>query len=81
MVNLFGMKRIAALNSRHIEGKAIDMTIAWKGVLNIRDAKGNAVPIKSTPRDGGNIELHCVGATYQVFQLVSDPPHWSSDRK
>jgi peptidoglycan hydrolase-like protein with peptidoglycan-binding domain len=36
MVQLFGMAHPAVLDSLHIEGKAIDMTIAWTGTLAIK---------------------------------------------
>lgn len=68
------------LDSRHIEGRAIDMTITWQGALNIRDAHGKVLTITSEPRNGaGNTELHNVGATYGVVKLVGDAPHWSDD--
>ncbi|GJQ30111.1 MAG: hypothetical protein HBSAPP03_19950 [Phycisphaerae bacterium] len=82
MVNLFGMKHIASLTSRHIQGKAIDMTLSWKSVLEVtRPAPLNA-RIESLPRSGQNRELHELGATvFGVHKLRSDPPHWSIDGK
>jgi len=80
MVKLFDMAHIAALNSNHIAGNAIDMSISWSGTLKIRNAKGKEVAI-GAPRNGGkNTVLHAVGATYKVHKLVKDPPddpHWS----
>jgi D-alanyl-D-alanine dipeptidase len=68
-----------ALNSRHTQGLAIDMTITWAGTLNIKDATGATRAI-GAPRTGHeNTALHRVGATYGVVKLVSDRPHWSSD--
>jgi Putative peptidoglycan binding domain len=81
MVKLFGIVHEPALTSRHIEGKAIDMTISWSGDLKIKNRKGDEVTIKSSPRNGQNKELQQVGKSYGVIKLVSDPPHWSSDGK
>ena len=71
-----------SLNSRHIEGNAIDMTIGWEGDLTIEDANGNEVQISSEPRDGMNEVLHVVGESYGVVKFhggVRDRPHWSND--
>ena len=69
-----------SLNSRHTEGKAIDMVISWQGDLTIADASGAVICIASLPRDGArNTELHRVASTYGVLKLASDPPHWSLD--
>ncbi len=70
-----------SLTSRHIEGKAIDMTITWQKDLKIKNKKGEDVTIDSAPRTGQNTDLHAVGATYGVVKLASDPPHWSTDGK
>jgi hypothetical protein len=83
MVNLYQMSHLhtpPALNSLHIQGKAIDMTIEWHGVLRIMDAQQKTIDIASEPRDGTNPDLIKVGATYHVFHLLNiqkDPPHWS----
>jgi len=79
MVDGYGMAFIAALRSRHTEGRAIDMSISWLGRLDIRNAQGQVVAIATTPRTGANPRLHDVGRSYGVVKLVSDPPHWSSD--
>ena len=69
----------AALESRHTQRRAVDMTISWNGTLNIRDFNGQMHSITGGPRDGSNPELIKVGATFGVMKLVSDPPHWSDD--
>jgi D-alanyl-D-alanine dipeptidase len=69
----------AALESRHTQGRAIDMTISWNGTLNIQDFNGQMHAITSQPRNGSNPDLIKVGATFGVMKLVSDPPHWSDD--
>lgn len=81
MVKRFGMAHQASPKSRHISGKAIDMSIRWTGALTIKNKAGKAVKIASEPRTGDNKELHAVGATYGVVKLASDPPHWSTDGK
>lgn len=82
MVAAYGMKQQAALTSRHIEGRAVDMTISWTGELNIVNAAGVKLKIKSTPRDGLNTELQACGESYGVIKIAPeahDPPHWSDD--
>ncbi|MBM3740026.1 MAG: peptidoglycan-binding domain-containing protein [Acidobacteria bacterium] len=80
MVEAFGIVHRPALQSRHSEGKAIDMIVRWTGGLRVRDANGVEQLITSLPRDGSrNVDLHRVGASYGVLKLVSDPPHWSLD--
>ncbi|MFT7724420.1 MAG: putative Ig domain-containing protein [Roseateles sp.] len=79
MVNAYGIAYAPALQSRHTERLAIDMSISWTGNLTILGAHGEGVSITSEPRTGGNTTLHQVGAGYSVIKLVSDPPHWSDD--
>jgi hypothetical protein len=82
MVNLFGMVHIAALTSNHILGKAIDMTISWKGALEMSKPAPLLTTINSLPRSGQNRELHEVGWTvFGVRKLKADPPHWSYNGK
>ena len=76
-----GTLRVApSLTSLHMEGQAIDMTLRWDGEINIEDAAGKTVTIRSLPRSGINPDLIKVGATYGVRHLIAvnkDPPHWS----
>lgn len=73
--------------SRHCErgpggapaSRAIDMTILWKGTLNIRNATGTLLAIGSAPHDGTNPDLAKIGASYGVIKLPTDRPHWSAD--
>jgi hypothetical protein len=69
----------AALVSRHTQRRAVDMTIAWSGTLNITDFDGAAHAIASSPKNGSNPDLIAVGKGFGVIKLVSDPPHWSDD--
>jgi hypothetical protein len=66
-----------SLTSLHITGQAVDMDISWTGVLQIATRDGVSHAIGSLPRSGTNPDLARVGASYGVFKLVSDPPHWS----
>lgn len=79
MVAGYGMVFQAALNGRHMDGLAVDMTLDWSGVLAIRSADGMMRRIDSQPRNGANRELWEVGRGYGLFKLPTDPPHWSSD--
>lgn len=92
MVDLFRMRGIAVLDSLHLTGKAIDMTISWTGTLKINQKGAKKwVEINSIPRNGDNSELHKVGKTYGVIKFVStlcrrderkcDEPHWSYNGK
>jgi hypothetical protein len=79
MVNGYGLVHIAALSSRHTEGRAIDMSIQWSDQLVVKDGVGAMQTIASLPRNGSNAELHLIGSTFGVKKLVTDPPHWSED--
>ena len=80
MVTGYEIAYAPALTSRHIEGNAIDMHISWtSATLVIKDGAGQDVTIKSSPKSGGNTDLHAVGKSYGVVNLVKDPPHWSTD--
>jgi peptidoglycan hydrolase-like protein with peptidoglycan-binding domain len=69
----------AALRSRHTQALAVDWAITWKDSLKIKDANGREVTL-TTPRNGDeNERMWDVGATYGVYKLEYDPPHWSVD--
>jgi hypothetical protein len=56
------------------------MNISWSGSLVIRDGAGKSETIADQPHSGaGNRHLWAVGATYGVYKLASDAPHWSSN--
>ena len=63
----------AALVSRHTQRRAIDMTIRWKGVIHVIDARG--IVHACTEQE----DLWPIGASYGVIKLASDAPHWSDD--
>ncbi len=85
MANAYGIRNlrvVPSLNSKHIQGNAIDMTISWSGTLAITNATGQTVNITTNPRSGMNSNLHRVGASYGVLKFVggeSDMPHWSNN--
>jgi hypothetical protein len=79
MVSGYNIVFRPVLTSRHTERNAVDMTITWQGNLTIANADGTTITIATTPRNGGNTDLHAVGQTYGVIKLVKDPPHWSND--
>jgi hypothetical protein len=81
MVNGYGIAFAPALNSRHSEGRAIDMNISWSKSLAIQNKAGTTVNISSKPRNGFNLALRKVGKSYDVTKHPSDPPHWSTDGK
>jgi hypothetical protein len=78
MVDEIGVVFQPSLNSQHIPGLAVDISIKWTGTIPVRAAGGAAVAL-SAPNDGSNPNLHRVGASYGVIKLLSDPPHWSID--
>lgn len=78
MVASYGIVFEPALHSLHALGQAIDMDISWTGDLTIGNADGSTAVISTAPSNGQNPDLHQVGASYGVFKLLTDPPHWSS---
>lgn len=69
-----------SLNSNHIRGTAIDMSVSWSGTLSIKTKSGKTVDIKSSPRSSVNPDLIAIGKTYGVIHFsppAKDPPHWS----
>jgi len=79
MVNGYGIAFQPALNSRHVEGRAIDMTISWTGKLSIKTRSGAVTTIAGAPRNGFNTDLRRVGKGFGVTKHPTDPPHWSTD--
>jgi len=73
MVSGYGIVFRPALQSNHTQGRAIDMTVTQYVGRSFVDGRGQRVTLH-TERD-----LHSLGASYSVFKLASDPPHWSDD--
>jgi hypothetical protein len=86
MVTAFGMDDLLtapALHSLHNERNAIDMTIAWTSIVNVKDAAGNVVVVNTSPRTGMNKQLKLIGASYGVKKFVGgvkDKPPLVNDR-
>ncbi len=81
MVNTYSLVRVAELDSRHCQGRAIDMTISWRWRLKIRGPNRQRHTLHGRPRDGTHLGLAEVGRLYGVLKLAADPPHWSDDGK
>ncbi len=79
MIEEYSLVHRPARFSWHVEGRAIDMIISLTGDLTIAKKDGSIETISTSPKNGSNKQLHAVGATYGVFKLVPDPPHWSED--
>jgi hypothetical protein len=85
MVDALAIRRLRtrpALRSQHNVGLAIDMSLSWSGTVSVKDANGEPVRIKTTPRTGMNRELIKVAATYGVKKysgMGRDVPHWSNN--
>jgi hypothetical protein len=66
-----------ALNSNHTQGRAIDMRIDGVVGKSVAKADGTAVVIRK--HSDTDSDLFDVGASYKVYKLVADKPHWSDD--
>ncbi|MER3435654.1 MAG: peptidoglycan-binding protein [Leptolyngbya sp. ERB_1_1] len=69
----------AALQSRHTQALAIDWIISWKPPMRIRNGNGQTVTVGTPASGNDNTILWDVGASYGVYKLEYDPPHWSVD--
>jgi hypothetical protein len=87
MVNGFGLaippsSTVApSLTSNHIAGKAIDMDIVWSKKIKVKKKDASEVEISFMPNPNNNNSLIVVGASYGVFKLKTDRPHWSYNGK
>jgi hypothetical protein len=85
MVEAYNMdtRKVAPpLDSPHIQGNAIDMSISWEGVLQIKDLGGVPHLVASEPGDGANRELLAVAETYGLVpaaDFTENWLHWSTD--
>ena len=75
MVDTYRLGYRPSLTSRHIEGKAIDMSITIPHTITVLDKMGTLV----TLQPDSTTKLYDLGWSFGVRKLVSDPPHWSSD--
>jgi hypothetical protein len=79
MVAAYDIAFQPSLTSRHIQGRAVDMSLSWSGSVTIRNKSNQAVSITGSPRNGFNLTLRKVGQTFGVVKHSSDAPHWSTD--
>lgn len=80
MVDAYGIGgNPVALESRHTQRLAIDWNITWQGTLKIKKSDGSIVSVGAPNNGASNTALWRVGASYGVYKLDGDPPHWSSD--
>ncbi len=80
MVDAYGIGgNPVALQSRHTQRQAIDWNVTWKGTLTVKDNTGKAVSVGSPNDSSRNQTLFDIGASYGVYKLDGDPPHWSAD--
>lgn len=84
MVAVYALAYKPSLTSRHIakagEGAhAFDLSIFWEGKVKVVNAAGETIEVDSLYGNENNTVLHRIGATYGVYKLVSDPPHWSDN--
>lgn len=79
MVEAYEIAYPAALRSNHTIGRAVDWYIEWEGTLKIKDLSGQIVQVGAPRNSFDNAKLWQVGATYGVYKLPADPPHWSFD--
>jgi hypothetical protein len=73
MVDGYGLAYEPVLVSRHTQRRAIDMTIHWKGIIHVKDARGVVHACSKQE------ELWPIGASFGVIKLPKDAPHWSDD--
>jgi hypothetical protein len=73
MVKAYGIVYKPSLTTNHAQKTAIDMTISGVIGKKVKNKDGKEIEIKKLS------DLNAVGATYGVYKLVSDPPHWSAN--
>jgi peptidoglycan hydrolase-like protein with peptidoglycan-binding domain len=80
MVDAYGIGgNPVALQSRHTQRNAIDWNVTWKGTISVKDSAGKVIAIGPPNDSSRNQILFNIGASYGVYKLDGDPPHWSTD--
>jgi hypothetical protein len=79
MVTKYQLDVLPSLTSRHIEGRAIDMTISWSGTPTVRDGAGGTVTLPPMTAAAARPALDDIGRSYGVKPLAGDAVHWSDD--
>lgn len=77
MAKAFDIVYPPALTSNHTRRCAIDMRIS--GIVGKSVTKADGTKIVIEKHSDTDSDLFAVGASYKVFKLVSDKPHWSDD--
>lgn len=77
MARAFRIVYPPALSSNHILRRAIDMRITCAIGKSIRKADGSSVVVHK--HNDTDSDLFAIGASYNVFKLIPDKPHWSDD--
>jgi hypothetical protein len=71
-----------SLNSRHIDGLAIDTVLSWHGDIKIHFKNGFIRTLVGEPRDSTHPDLIAAGESYGVIHMKpasADKVHWSDD--
>jgi hypothetical protein len=79
MVTGYGLTVLPSLASRHIDARAIDMSITWTGSRTVNDGQGNPVTLPPMNAAGARAALDRIGRSYRVIPLPGDAVHWSDD--
>jgi hypothetical protein len=79
MVTAYDIAFRPALRSNHTIGYAVDCEIDWSKPIQVKDGNGKLVQITGPGEGWSNEDLWAVGATYEVYKLPADYPHWSID--
>ncbi len=80
MVNAYGIgNNPVSLRSRHIQRLALDWIVTWQGTIRIKDANGRIITVGAPTDAAANRTMWRIGASYGVYKLAGDPPHWSID--
>jgi hypothetical protein len=66
-----------ALNSNHIQGKAIDMQIKWHSQIKVKKKDEKILKISYNVNPDTNEDLIEIGKSYNVIKHRTDMPHWS----
>lgn len=77
-----GLHVAPALNSRHIDGRAVDTVVSWQGDIKIHFKNGWIKTLVGEPRDSTHPDLIATGASYGVIHMKpasADKVHWSDD--
>ena len=85
MIEAYGIEDLKAappVDSPHVRGDGVDMSVSWDGIIPIRDAGGIEHVITSDAMDGVNEELVAVAETYGLLyggNFHDTWLHWSAD--